>query len=66
MYKFRPQKKKKSHPKLKCLPVEGECQRRGAREQARGKKEIMEMHEIGTDGRRDEFPDNIQLVHSSM
>lgn len=48
------------HPNSKCLPVEKE------REKAREKKKIVEMHEIGTDSRRDEFPDNILLIHSSM
>lgn len=35
-------------------------------ERGRVKGEAVEMHEIRTDSRRDEFPDNIQLNHSSM
>lgn len=35
-------------------------------EKVREKKEIVEMHEIETDSGGDEFPDNIQLIHSSM
>ena len=54
MYKF---KQKNLSSNLKML---------ASGEKAREKKKIVEMHEIGTDSRRDEFPDNIQLIHSSM
>lgn len=30
------------------------------------RKRSVEMREIGTDSGRDEFPDNIQIIHSSM
>lgn len=57
--------------KKSYLPNSNACEwrvstTRGGRGWEREKKEIVEMHEIGTDSRRDEFPDNIQLIHSSI
>lgn len=51
-----------------CLPVKWECHRweEGEWEKVKEKKEIIEMHEIGTDSRRKDFTDNIQLIQSNM
>lgn len=59
MYKFR---QKAISPKLLVESIDSIVVRGKARE----KKEIEGMRVIGTDSRRDEFPDNIQLIHSSM
>lgn len=59
-----PDKEKKGH-----MPAGGGRVLTEKRETARGrerKRENVEKHEIGTDSRRDEFTDNIQLIHSSM
>lgn len=67
MYRFRKRKKKKRKlsPECNCLPVEEAKQQQGGSEREE-EKEIVEMHEIGEDSGRDEFPDNIQPIHSSM